>query len=327
VTEPRTSWPVVVAFGVAGALLALPLHVWTHKTLPGVEAALLGFAGAALPPLLLAPAWRDLPAFLRRPLDAAVAAIGVLVVFIGTIGQQGALYALLRRDELLLATLSAALMSVGVAALVETHRRLAAVIATREQELAAEKRAAVEAQLRALQAQIRPHFLFNTFNALSELIHQDAHAAEDLVTDLAHLLRYSLRSSTDGEVPLGDELDAIARYLRIEGARLGDRLHVEVDVADALKTERVPGLILQPLVENAVQHGVAPRPEGGRVRIAGTRTEAGLCLTVEDDGPGLAALPTSSGTGGHGGGLANVRRRLGLRYGEGARLVVLPSLG
>ncbi|MCO4774027.1 MAG: histidine kinase, partial [Deltaproteobacteria bacterium] len=241
---------------------------------------------------------------------------------------RGALYSLLRRDELLLATLAITLLSVGVASLVETHRRLAAVIANREQELAAERRAAVEAQLRALQAQIRPHFLFNTFNALSELIHEDADAADALVTDLAHLLRYSLRSSADGEVPLRDEMDAIARYLRIEGARLGDRLDVDVQIDPSLLDEMVPGLILQPLVENAVQHGIAVRPEGGKLLIRGDRIDTGLLLSVEDDGPGMPAEltvpgPTSRGTGGHGGGFANVRRRLGLRFGDASRLDVL----
>jgi hypothetical protein len=173
-----------------------------HKALPGLGTLLLGALAGLLPPLFLGPVWRDLPAFLGRGLSAAVAGVGVLSVGLVGIAVRGPLYVALRREEVIATTLSLALISVGVASLVETHRRLAAVIATREQELAAERRASVEARLRALQAQIRPHFLFNTFNALSELIHSDANAAEDLVTDLAHLLRYSLRSSADGEVPL-----------------------------------------------------------------------------------------------------------------------------
>ena len=322
----------VLACGLGGALLALPLHLWMHESVPGVAVAAVGFAGAVVPPLLLAPAWGDLPAFLRRALDTAVAGIGVLLVAVAGVASKGALYSLLRRDELIAATVSVTLLSVGVASLVETHRRLAAVIASREQELAAERRAAVEAQLRALQAQIRPHFLFNTFNALSALIPEDADAAEDLVTDLAHLLRYSLRSSEDGGVPLADEVEATRRYLRIERARLGDRLRVDIELEPGIDGVTVPALILQPLVENAVQHAVAPRSEGGVVLVRGTRTPTGLRLVVQDDGPGLPAAVRDGtaeglGSGGHGGGFANVLRRLGLRFGDDAALRVVEADG
>ncbi len=319
----------MTGWGFVGALMALPVHVWMHKAPPDLTVAGLGFLGAALPPLILAPAWGDLPPFLRRALNGAVAAIGVLLVAGATVASRGLLYALLRRDELIVATLAVSMTSVAVASLVETHRRLAAVIASREQELAAERRAAVEAQLRALQAQIRPHFLFNTFNALSELIHEDADAAEDLVTDLAHLLRYSLRSGDDGGVPLADELEATRRYLRIEQARLGDRLRVRLEIEPGLRAT-VPPLILQPLVENAVQHAVAPRPEGGDIVIRGRREGAGLVLEVQDDGPGLpAVVRLQRGRAGeaHDGGFENVRRRLGLRFGDGASLQVRESQG
>ncbi len=322
----------VLACGVGGALLALPLHIWMHKALPGLGVAALGFAGAVLPPLLLASAWEDLPAFLRRALDASVAGIGVLLVAIAGVAARGTLYSVLRRDELLAATLVVTLTSVAVAGLVETHRRLAAVIASREQELAKARRAGVEAQLRALQAQIRPHFLFNTFNALSELIHQDPNAAEDLVTDLAHLLRYSLRSSEGGGVPLDDELEATRRYLRIERARLGDRLQLDFELEPGIGAQMVPPLILQPLVENAVQHAVAPRTEGGVVLVQARRSDVGLLLVVQDDGPGLPVAVRDGtaeglGAGGHGGGLANVRRRLGLRFGDTAALRVMEAVG
>jgi LytS/YehU family sensor histidine kinase len=318
--------------GVGGVVLAVPLDVWLHKGMPDVWTVLLGFVGGALPPTLLAAAWGDLPRFLSRGLDAAVASVGVLVVALASILAQGPLYVLMRRAEVATVTMAVGLMAVTIAALVETHRRLAAVIEEREQQLAAARRAEVEAQLRQLQAQIRPHFLFNTFNALSELIHEDADAAEDLVTDLAHLLRYSLRSSAADRVRLDEELAATRRYLRIEQARLGDRLSVTIDVDDDASALFVPGLVLQPLVENAVQHAIAPRTEGGRLRITGRRDGDALELVVQDDGPGLPpAVRDGSaeglGSGGHGGGLANVRRRLALRFAEDANMSVIDAEG
>jgi LytS/YehU family sensor histidine kinase len=313
--------------GVGGVVLAVPLDVWLHKGMPDVWTVLLGFVGGALPPTLLAAAWGDLPRFLSRGLDAAVASVGVLVVALASILAQGPLYVLMRRAEVATVTMAVGLMAVTIAALVETHRRLAAVIEEREQQLAAARRAEVEAQLRQLQAQIRPHFLFNTFNALSELIHEDADAAEDLVTDLAHLLRYSLRSSSAERVTLAEELAATRRYLRIEQARLGDRLTVELQVDEDTTGLAVPGLVLQPLVENAVRHGVAPRPEGGTVTVRGRRDGDQLLLEVADDGPGLPPEVADGsaeglGAGGHGGGLANVRRRLALRFGDRASVEV-----
>ena len=322
----------LLACGTGGVVLALPLDLWMHSALPDAGTVALGFLGGGIPPLLLAAAWGDLPPFLSRGLDAAVAATGVLVLSLVTIVMRGPLYMVMRRDELVVGTVAVGLLAVAIAGLVETHRRLAAVIAERERELAESRQAAIEARLRALQAQIRPHFLFNTFNALSELIHVDADAAENLVTDLAHLLRYSLRSSAEERVTLAEELAATRRYLRIEQARLGDRLRVELDVHQDTETLAVPGLVLQPLVENAVRHGVSPRPEGGTVTVRGRRDGHELVLQVLDDGPGLPAEVAEGraeglGAGGHGGGLANVRRRLSLRFGGRASLDVDGSDG
>jgi len=203
---------------------------------------------------------------------------------------------------------------------------------------------ALRAQLKALQAQINPHFLFNALNALAELTHDDPDRAEELIEDLSFLLRYSLRSSAVETVPLSQELEAVERYLRIERARLGDRLVVEQRVDAGVAQTHVPGLILQPIVENAVQHAVAVRPEGGRVVIEVHHREGGLCIVVEDDGPGLpeevheqlggfaavAALAgveraVDAGTAGAGGGLGNVQKRLALSYRGAARMSFLRS--
>jgi two-component system LytT family sensor kinase len=177
---------------------------------------------------------------------------------------------------------------------------------------------------------------------MAELTHDDPDQAEELIEDLSFLLRYSLRSSAVETVPLSQELEAVERYLRIERARLGSRLVVEQTVDAGVTQTHVPGLILQPLVENAVQHAVALRPEGGRVLIEVRSEDAGLRIIVEDDGPGLpeevreqlsgfaavAALAgvgraIDSGTAGAGGGLGNVQKRLALSYRGAARMSFL----
>jgi LytS/YehU family sensor histidine kinase len=236
---------------------------------------------------------------------------------------------------------AAALGGLGIAAGVYTHARMRREVEEHRVREAALRETALRAQLKALQAQINPHFLFNALNALAELAHDDPDGAEELIGDLSFLLRYSLRSSAVETVPLAQELEAVERYLRIERARLGGRLRVEQSVDKSVAQTPIPGLILQPLVENAVQHAVAPRPEGGRVRIEVSNEAAGVRIVVEDDGPGLpdavraqlggfaavAALAgieaaIDAGTAGAGGGLANVQKRLALSYRGAARMGV-----
>jgi two-component sensor histidine kinase len=182
--------------------------------------------------------------------------------------------------------------------------------------------ALAHARLAALAAQLRPHFLFNTLNLVSELIHLDPAAADETVVRLARLLRVTLDTSDAHEVPLGQELEVLASYLEIQRARFGDRLRVEwrvdVDALDAL----VPPLLLQPLVENAFVHGLAPRSAGGVVRVgAAVRRRGGECvlsLRVEDDGVG----PPVGRALVEGVGLRNTRRRLATLYGARHRLRV-----
>ena len=150
--------------------------------------------------------------------------------------------------------------------------------------------ATLRARLGALQAQINPHFLFNAFNALAELTHSAPEVAEEMVGDLAHLLRYTLRSSAEGVVPLAQEVETVRRYLRVEKARLGDRLQVEEDIPEDALSRPVPGLILQPIVENAVLHGVAAIPGGGTLRISAEAHDGFLLIRVEDDGRGCRSL-------------------------------------
>ena len=175
-----------------------------------------------------------------------------------------------------------------------------------------------EAQLQALQRQLHPHFLFNTLHAIFTLVRLDPRAAELMIERLSELLRVTLRNTATQEVPLADELAYLDRYLAIEKVHFGDRLEVIVDVPLGIRDAAVPYLILQPLVENAVRHGLAPQRSRGTVAIVGRREGDELILSVSDTGRGVS--------GGHlvvlneGVGLTNTRARLERLYGPGQRL-------
>lgn len=170
------------------------------------------------------------------------------------------------------------------------------------------------AKLQALRMQISPHFLFNTLNSIATLVYVDPRAADEMLGDLSDLLRRSL-DSMDEEIPLAEELDFIGGYIGIEQKRFGERLRVERNVPDELMNALVPSLILQPLVENAIRHGIEPRRGPGLVSIEARRENEQLHLTVRDDGRGLPGgdpgIPER-----HGIGLSNTRARLQGLYGQ-----------
>jgi two-component system LytT family sensor kinase len=165
------------------------------------------------------------------------------------------------------------------------------------------------AQLQALKMQIQPHFLFNALNTVAMLIrNRENDQAVQMVAGLGDLLRSSLNDNSAQEVPLSAELDFIGRYLAIEQFRFPDRLRVEVDVPADLMSASVPNLILQPLVENAIRHGVAKSSSAGWVRIAAKIQDNWLELSVQDDGPGLSSVWMLADNQGIG--LGNTRDRL-----------------
>ena len=168
-----------------------------------------------------------------------------------------------------------------------------------------------QAQLRALQMQLQPHFLFNTLHGIAMLTDSDPAAAETMAVKLAELLRTTLRLQNVPEVALRTELELLRVYLEIEEVRFGDRLVVELTVPENLLEVSVPSFLLQPIVENAVRHGVAPRVETGHIHVSASREGDSLVLTVEDDGPGFGADPFAIA----GVGLSATRDRLALRYG------------
>ena len=189
-----------------------------------------------------------------------------------------------------------------------------------------------QAQLRALKMQLQPHFLFNTLNSISALLHRDAEAADQMVARLGDFLRLTLENSGDQEVTLEQELEFLRCYLEIETVRFHDRLSVETEIEPQTLQARVPNLILQPLVENAIRHGISRQSAPGRLTIRASRRDARLLLQVEDNGPGLSLIgegggaspattihATAARTGSGGVGLSNTRARLEHLYGREQR--------
>ncbi|HTD86709.1 MAG TPA: histidine kinase [Candidatus Binatia bacterium] len=187
----------------------------------------------------------------------------------------------------------------------------------REIQTAALAAQLAQAQLQALKMQLQPHFLFNTLNSISALNHEDPKAANRMIARLSELLRLSLENDGAQEVALHQELDFLKRYLEIQQVRFGDRLNVRFDVAPQTMDARVPNLLLQPLVENAIQHGIAPFSAPGEIHIQVSQESGFLCLRVADNGPGLSA--PKPGRGSDGIGLANTRARLRQLYGAAHR--------
>jgi two-component system, LytTR family, sensor kinase len=189
----------------------------------------------------------------------------------------------------------------------------------RERELKTSKLEArlAQSRLQVLKMQLHPHFLFNTLNAISELIHRSPDTADRMITDLSDLLRMSFENLEVQEVSLKQELEFLKKYLEIEETRFHDRLKIEMGIAPDTLDASVPNMILQPLVENAIKHGIGPRAEGGRIDIEAIRRNGHLKITVSDDGIGVPFGDTKSVI--EGVGLSNTRRRLKHLYGEGHR--------
>jgi two-component system LytT family sensor kinase len=190
----------------------------------------------------------------------------------------------------------------------------------RERELRASRLESqlVQAQLQALRMQLHPHFLFNTLNAVSVLVRKgEDHAAVRMIAGLSDLLRLALESSGAHEVPLRQEIDFVERYLEIERIRFQDRLDVEVALAPETLDALVPNLLLQPLVENAVRHGIARSASASRIRLSSELGDGTLTIRIRDDGPGPGPAPLA---GGGGVGLRNARERLFRLYGAAQEL-------
>ena len=201
------------------------------------------------------------------------------------------------RDNAFIAALLGAAMLRYFYVLAQWQARLAAV---------------TRAQVEALQARIRPHFLFNSMNTVAALIRVDPAAAERTVEDLSELFRAALGQHDTGDDTLGDELALIERYLAIEQLRFGTRLRVQRELDDLPPDFPLPRLLLQPLVENAIRHGIQPLLDGGEVTLRGSRDGAGVRIEI------INPLPASPPAPGNGHGLDSVRQRIAYRYGPRA---------
>jgi sensor histidine kinase YesM len=180
-----------------------------------------------------------------------------------------------------------------------------------------QEKSILETELRVLQAQIEPHFLFNTLSNVIGLIARDPDAARRTLEHLTTLLRATLDRTRAARTTLGEELLLVRAYLEIQRLRMGDRLRFRINGLDDFRQTPLPPLLLQPLVENAVKHGIDPAEHGGTISLSATATDATLTLTVADDGVGPGDGGARPGTG-----LANVRDRLRSLYGERARLTI-----
>jgi len=172
-----------------------------------------------------------------------------------------------------------------------------------------------QAQLHALKMQLHPHFLFNTLHSISALLNKDAEAARKMITRLGDFLRLTLENSGSQEVTLRQEMEFLGCYLEIERIRFQDRLVTHMDVAQQTLDAKVPNLILQPIVENAIRHGIAPRSTQGLIEIEAKQRNGRLRIQIRDNGPGLSTHRTSENVFKKGLGLANTETRLEQLYG------------
>ena len=169
------------------------------------------------------------------------------------------------------------------------------------------------AELQALRTQLHPHFLFNTLNAIAELVHSDPEVADRSIVRLSELLRFSLASEKTQEVTLKEEIDFLEKYLEIHKTLMRDRLNVRLSIDPETLDAAVPNMILQPLVENAIKHGISPRPAGGNIEVHARRLDDKLYVEITDDGLGM---PDEEADGQGGVGLINTRERLKHLYND-----------
>jgi len=251
----------------------------------------------------------------RRGLNAAILIVAGVVIAIGKTFADRALFAWLTGFWMYLLASTLALQFVVYAVIVAAAHGLEYYRRSREREQLEVRLA--ETQLQLLSMQIQPHFLFNTLNTIAELVHEDPDTADRMIAGLSDLLRRALDLGTTQQISLGAELELLSRYLDIQKTRFGERLQVNITADAATRNAAVPVLMLQPLVENAIRHGLAARVNAGRIDIEARLADGRLLLDVTDDGTGngdeIGPSPERVGLG-------NTRARLEALYGDRCRL-------
>ena len=202
------------------------------------------------------------------------------------------------------------------------QKKIDEIMARENLKVVASEKQLVQAQMRMLQAQIEPHFLFNTLANIQTLIPRAPEKASLMLDNFIAYLRQSLTASRAQEGTVKQEVDLLRNYLELLQIRMGDRLQFEFNIDDDLQSASLPPMLLQPIVENAIKHGLEPKVEGGRVRVTARRSGETMVLTVADNGLGFSDHADSSGAGV---GLANLRARLAVLYDGQATLTVVDA--
>lgn len=312
--------------------LAYVVGAWADRRLidwPGIGWSMVSCAvWLAVAPIIIALARRYRPSHSSRWI---VLLFFALLCFVLSIAVEG-LYTLVRVVILTVAGYGASLIeewrtvfgtssiTANVLLFVCTVAGVWAIEAARASREREQREAQLEARLsetrlQLLRMQLHPHFLFNALNAVSALVDSDRAAAAAMLRKLEDFFRFSVDGGNRQEVPLREELQFLASYVGIEKARFGDRLQVDLDGDPDAEALFVPALVLQPLVENAIRHGISPRVQHGHVYIRTRLSDGKLVLIVEDDGVGLGGGKIREGIG-----IANTRRRLGYLYGSAQQL-------
>ena len=309
------------SMGFASTVLAMLVNV-LPDALPGVGVV-----------LVCRRLWRDAK---RGKRTRRIVLLALAFVLVATFAKAAANLLLMRSDgipvdwasydrRILLWQAFFSLLAFAVVASVTYGSSAAARLREEEARRSQAELLRARSELKALRAQLNPHFLFNTLHSLRALIGEDPHAAQEALEQLGDLLRYGVRiqGAEDEGVLLEEEWEFVRTYLALEKLRLGERLRVEEQVSPAALASVVPAFVLQPLVENAVRHGIAPSPRGGTIRIRAALEDGALCLDVQDDGLGANGAATK----GTGKGLELVRQRLRALYGAAGAMEVRAPAG